>query len=584
MNKDKILMVVIMLGIFAFLKSPAWNYIGGKFMPAPPQQEIPAEQEKSEPSLLSAPAAVEEPTLTGSAPVEEKETVAVESVEEEPAVTVFDTTVIENSLLKLTVAGDGARIISVKVKGFAYAEKMKRGGDVELVADRANGIAATAINGASLNGVAFSYAGAGEGRHTFVGKYKGVDVRKTFSLQDSSYVVGYEVESELLTNKNSTILFGSGINETETLDNRGLKYSPRQIALYSGKKVEKLTFKKAEKRREDGIYDWAALTSRYFTMVALPSVQQETGIEMLSSRVTISDKAKPDNLIYSFALTAPAMGTKSNYDLYLGPTRIKDLKSLNVGLEKTVFRGYGWFFGANIWFPKLCELVLWGMNLFSGIFRDYGIAIIMITLILRGITYPLTNSSMKSMSKMKDMQPRLQAIQEKYKNNPQLMQAKLMEFYKEEGVNPLSGLGGCIPMFLQMPIMISLFVVLRKAVELRGQDTFLLPWVNDLSQKESLFDLPFTLPVVNIDSIAILPFAMAILMFFQNKMTMKGNTQDPNQRMMLYMMPLMMFFMFYNMPAGLTLYFTFSSVIHIVQQYFVDKKKKSTESSVTVVK
>jgi YidC/Oxa1 family membrane protein insertase len=222
------------------------------------------------------------------------------------------------------------------------------------------------------------------------------------------------------------------------------------------------------------------------------------------------------------------------------------------------------------------------MNSFFMIFHDYGIAIILITVILRLVTFPLTQSSMKSMSKMKEMQPRLQALQEKYKNNPQLMQAKLMEFYKEEGVSPLSGLGGCLPMFIQMPIMISLFVVLRKAVELRGQSTFLLPWVKDLSQKEALFNLPFTIPVVNIDTVAILPFLMAILMFFQNKMTMKSGAaaQDPNQKMMLYMMPLMMFFMFYNMPAGLTLYFTFSSVFQLVQQYFVEKQK----SKVTVVK
>ena len=138
-------------------------------------------------------------------------------------------------------------------------------------------------------------------------------------------------------------------------------------------------------------------------------------------------------------------------------------------------------------------------------------------------------------------------------------------------------------MFIQMPIMISLYVVLRKAIELRGQDTILLPWVHDLAQKEALVNLPFTIPMVNINTIAVLPILMAVLMYFQNKMTMSGNTNDPNQKMMVVMMPLMMFFMFYNMPAGLTLYFTFSSIFQLVQQFLVERAKKKNESSVTVV-
>ncbi len=577
-------MIVLIVGTLLFFNSPIWHKIGSKIKTA----ETKVVQETDSVSLpvnqlLSAlpDTKKEVRSLTGDTETEVEKPVAEMDTTVEKTV-VFDTTIIENSKIKLTIAGDGARIISAVMKGFPYAEKLNfgAGAEVELVSAADKGIAGTAIQGKSLNKAAFKLVSKENGRYSFKAVYGGSDIVKTFTLTEDSYVVGYEVQSEKLVGNTSTILFASGITESETRDGRGLKYSPRQIALYNGKKVEKIQFKKEDQRRESGQYDWVALTSRYFTMVALPSVQQASDLDMLSNMIVYSGKVKPDNLSYSFALTSSVVGDKVNYDLYLGPTQIKELKSLEAGLEKTVFRGYAWFFGANIWFPKLCELVLWLINLFAGWFRDFGIAIILITVLLRLVTYPLTNSSMKSMSKMKDMQPKLKEIQDKYKNNPQLLQAKMMEFYKEEGVNPLSGLGGCLPMFLQMPIMISLFVVLRKAVELRGQDTFLLPWVNDLSQKEALFDLPFTIPLVNIDTFALLPFAMAILMFFQNKMTMKGNSQDPNQRMMIYMMPLMMFFMFYNMPAGLTLYFTFSSVIQIVQQYFVDRKK----SSVSVVK
>ena len=126
-------------------------------------------------------------------------------------------------------------------------------------------------------------------------------------------------------------------------------------------------------------------------------------------------------------------------------------------------------------------------------------------------------------------------------------------------------------MLLQMPIMISLFIVLRKAIELRGQGTFLIPWINDLSKAEVLFPLGFNIPFYG-ENFALLPVLMAIMMFYQNKMTIK----DPNQIAMVYVMPVMMLVMFNNFPSGLGLYFTFSTALQLVQQIIIEKKKKKT--------
>ena len=150
------------------------------------------------------------------------------------------------------------------------------------------------------------------------------------------------------------------------------------------------------------------------------------------------------------------------------------------------------------------------------------------------------------------------------------MNQKIMEFYRNEGINPLGGMGGCLPMVLQMPIMISLFIVLRKAIELRGQGTFLIPWVKDLSQAEVLFPLGFNVPLYG-SNVALLPILMAILMYFQNKATIK----DPNQKAMVYFMPIMMLVLFNNFPSGLCLYFTFSTALQVIQQVITDKKKKA---------
>jgi YidC/Oxa1 family membrane protein insertase len=181
---------------------------------------------------------------------------------------------------------------------------------------------------------------------------------------------------------------------------------------------------------------------------------------------------------------------------------------------------------------------------------------------------------MKSMNRMKELQPKINVIREKHKSNAKKMNEQIMALYKKEGVNPLNP--GCLPMFLQMPIFIALFIVLRKAIELRGQGTFLLPWVHDLSQPEILpipfiSPLPFAVPMYG-QNIALLPIIMAIITFFQNKATIK----DPNQKFMIWFMPIFMLALFNNFPAGLVLYWTFSSALGLLQQILMDRFRKPT--------
>jgi len=612
-NKDKIAMFALIIATLLFFQSPMGDSMVAKFFPAKnvPVADSTATGDKPE-ALLQKPAAPVPSKLTGedspiaaatpvSSPVaapaakDSTDTTKIDStVAVAPVVPAKpDTTIIETNRLRLAVAGDGARIISVQLKEFFVAKEMKQGDKipVELVADPSSGYAGSAINSQSLNKQIFAYSGNKDGRHTFTTMVNGVEVKKSFVVSDSSWIVKYELESTLLNGTNSTILFSSGINESESANNWGLARSPRLLSIKSGKDLEKIN-KKFDRKSVSGRFDWIAMNSGYFMVAAMPSALQDGTVEALATKITPEEKDKAGNLIYSFAHTSASVNGKANYDIYVGPSQLKDLKELKAGLEKTVFSGWAWFFGANHWFPKISEFTLWLMNIFFAIFKDYGIAIILITIILRLVTYPLTQSSMKSMAKMRDMQPKLQAIQSKYKNNPQMLQAKMIEMYREEGVNPLASLGGCIPMLLQMPIMIAVYNVVSKAVELRAQGTVLVPWITDLSQKEALVHLPFTIPIPftqGWDTVAILPLIMAVLMFFQSKMSMaKITTDDPNQRMnqlmMLYMMPIMMFFMFYNMPAGLTVYFTFSSILQIIQQFFVDRSSAKKASSVTVVK
>ncbi len=590
-------MVLLLVAVYATFQLPVVkNALNGEPQ-VQPEQHVTSETTSTETApALNLPSnsatvvteAVDSLATSGVATVSDNASTA--TVVDKPVVIVPDTVVIENELMALTIAGDGARITSAVMKNYTIASEIDTTEPlVELILDADAGIAGTSIGGSSLNSVNFTFSDSMDGVYTFTGSLQGTPVYKRFSfknIEDSaSYLVNVQVESELLALNSSSFEIGSGISESESEDGMSTRTSPRQVSIYNDGKLSKKSFGKPTTETESGRYEWVSLNSKYFAIATLPSSLAGSDLTIVSSPIAQYEKVSKENMGYAVSLTTTGNSTRSSYDLYLGPTQISELKRLDASLEESVFRGYAWFLGAHKWFPQLAMFVLGLINWFAGVFGDYGIAVILITLILRLITFPLTQSSMKSMSKMRDIQPKMQALQAKYKDNPQMLQAKMIEFYKEEGVNPLAGLGGCLPMFAQMPIMISLFVVLRKAVEIRGETTFLLPWVSDLSQKEALFNLPFTIPLpmdASIDTFALLPFAMAILMFFQNKKSM--GTQDPNQKMMMYMMPVMMFFMFYNMPAALTLYFTFSSVLHLVQQKFVDRKKKGEESSVTVVK
>jgi YidC/Oxa1 family membrane protein insertase len=167
---------------------------------------------------------------------------------------------------------------------------------------------------------------------------------------------------------------------------------------------------------------------------------------------------------------------------------------------------------------------------------------------------------------MKELQPKIAAIRERYKSDARKMNEALMELYRENGMNPFNP--GCLPMFLQMPVLFSLYVVLRKAIELRGVGTVLVPWVRDLSQAEVLFRLPFVVPFYG-ENFALMPIVMGVVTFVQNKATMK----DPNQAAMVYVMPVMMLVLFNSFPAGLVLYWTLSSGLGLLQQKLMERSR-----------
>ena len=199
----------------------------------------------------------------------------------------------------------------------------------------------------------------------------------------------------------------------------------------------------------------------------------------------------------------------------------------------------------------------------SEITGNYGIGIILLTVIIRVVILPLTIKQEKSMKRMRDIQPEVDKLREKYKDNPQEMQIKMQEIYKKNQVNPMAG---CLPLFVQMCIFITLFRVLNDANSIPNDATFL--WFN-LKQPDALVKLPFT---GMFSAINIFPLLNTVVTFFQQKMMSTG-TQDSNPQMktMLYTLPLVILVMTYNMPSGVSLYWFTSSLLAVIQQFFIMK-------------
>jgi YidC/Oxa1 family membrane protein insertase len=203
---------------------------------------------------------------------------------------------------------------------------------------------------------------------------------------------------------------------------------------------------------------------------------------------------------------------------------------------------------------------------------SYGLSIILMTIVIKIILYPLTRKSFQSMRRMSALQPKINEIREKYKNNPQQMNRETQALYRKEKVNPM---GGCLPMLLQLPIFYALYTVLSSMIELRNE-SFL--WIKDLSMPDTVATLKFFVPmlgdnVARVTPINILPFIMTATTLLQSKLT-SGDQSNQQAKMMTYLFPIVFFFIFWNMPSGLVLYWTIQNILTIGQQYLIDYRMK----------
>lgn len=332
--------------------------------------------------------------------------------------------------------------------------------------------------------------------------------------------------------------------------------------------LEKGTGKLYADKAEQG-YQWIAVKNRYFAWI----VDVEEGFDKVYMNYkpykSIDEETKePVDLqvvsavgIFKDFVVKPGQVHEIELDCYAGPQKLEILSKLSHGKKGVMQLSLFMFFKVG-WVGLISELMLRGLLLLYSWVGSYGIAIICLTIIIKTIFWRITNKSTESMKKMSSLSPKMKEINEKYGDNPQVKQQKIMELYREAGVNPLAG---CLPLLLQMPVFIALFNALRGAIELRHSE-FL--WVNDLSLPDTVFSI-FGLPIRP------LAIAWAATMVIQQKLV--PNSADETQKKVMMFMPVFMLFVCYGMPSGLTLYWTFSTLMSILQYYMSNKKAKKEE-------
>ncbi len=386
-------------------------------------------------------------------------------------------------------------------------------------------------------------------------------ITKKFSIKPDSYVMNMEVTIENRSDSSATEqimvdLYAMYAPSVQT-GCAGAPSLPRTPMCMNGENVipsssgcgSATQMKPGESKEAEPNINWTAINEQYFVLAVIPLDAKESvcHIEAMKDNSLVSSVMYPEKVI------PPGASETHEFEIFAGPKKMSLLRSVKTGsgadakLSATV--DYGWF-------SFLCHPMLWLLKIFYSFLGNYGLAIILLTIVIKIVLLPLTNKSMKSMAEMSKLKPLMEELKKKYGDDKQKLNQEMMELYKTHHVNPM---GGCFPMLLQMPIWIALYRMLYSSVELY-QAPFIPGWLSDLSFKDPYY---------------ILPVILGAAMFLQQHLS-PTSADSQQAKMMKYLMPAFMTFIMINLPSGLVLYILINSVLSIFHQMYYNKKILNT--------
>ncbi len=453
----------------------------------------------------------------------------------------------------------------------------KDGGDFNLIFVTKNGhlINTKALDFESnLNN--YHYTITGNDSLEFVYTFKnaaGNTIIKSFKFKSNDYAIKTTIALKNMENIISSYRYDveweHGINFLEEDSHQEATYA--NASAYSGGEqviVDASSPGDKVEKSINGKVDWVGIRNHYFAVILSPDKPSSDGGANFKGEHILTKWG--DREYYTASLKVPFQDLNNQHDsfeLYLGPIDYDILKAHDRNF-KALF-DFGSFFGLKFITRPISEYILLPLFKFLHLFiPNYGLVIIVFSIIIKLVLYPLTRQSYRSMRKMQLLQPKIKEIKEKYKDDNQKVQKETMKLYSTYGINPA---GGCLPTLLQMPILFALFTFFRVTIELRHEP--FVGWIKNLAAPDVLYKLPFKLPLFGINQISGLAVLLGIMMFIQQKMSIK----DPSQKAMVYVMPVVFTLMFMGFSSGLNLYYLMFNILTVAQQYYINHQKDGAE-------
>jgi len=548
------LLIAIVASLAVFL---AWHFI---FKPQEDKQQAAKK--------------VEAPAATKEQPVQEKEkpyTAETEKIKpaQQPTAPVTApktarTITVDTPLYQASISENGAVFYSFLLKN--YRERVAQDSPLKqiLSGDETFGIGQIGFAGKSIPGLDKAVFAAelpsdqvkvtdSSREIKFLWRSEdGILIEKIYKFTPDSYAITMSV-----TVKNGS---GRGVQDKLFVTLNSKTPGDKRMYAFEGPSAlinDKLKEIKIKKLKDQDTFEgkikWIALQSRYFMTGLIPDQIEEASLQLAlkSEKFVAAQYRQPETAIQ------PGTQYTYTYQLFMGPKRIQELRKVGNDLHKLVNFG---------WFDFIAKPCLWLMNVFYSVIPNYGVAIIILTLLVKILLWPLGQKSYKSMSEMKKIQPLMKEIREKYKNDKKKMNEEVMGLYRTYKINPL---GGCLPMVVQLPVFFALYRMLYEAIELRHAHFFL--WINDLAAPDRLFNFDFSIPFMEPPyGIPVLTLVMGASMLLQQKMSPPMG--DATQAKMMMFMPVVFTVIFINFSSGLVLYWLTNNILSIAQQYYTQKK------------
>jgi len=532
MDRNMFLAIILSIGVVVLFQF----FFKDMLIPDSSKKEAPKTEEKASSEVKKEPVSdrADSKTVSKTASRKARETDA-------PRVKAEKIIVVDNDLYKAVLTSKGATVRQVELKDY----KDKKGNRLVFKSDdKLPALAMGYDDGLQYATADFDVTGSdirldgNQKSADIVFEYKSgeISIKRTMTFTYGDYAIA--VRDEIRGYGAYYVIVGKnfGIVEKENADHFGpVLLKDNELVTLTGAGIKKETKLYTEKVK------WLAQEDKYFAAIIVP----KSPIEEVRAWAKEGD---------------PVIGFKANardnsFLFYTGPKELQALEKYNAGMEHIIDFGF---------FSVVARPLFWLLNWINGLVGNYGWSIIIFTIVTRLPFIPLISKGQRSMKKLSELQPKLLAIREKFKNDPQQMQKEIMDMYKKHKVNPV---GGCLPMLLQVPFFIALYAILSTAIELR-QAPFIW-WMKDLSEPDNLFGEMLGGGFV----VGPLPILMGATMFIMQKMTPTGG--DPTQQKIMLLMPLIFTFMFLNFSSGLVLFWLVSNILSIVQQIFINRETQA---------